>query len=59
MTDRRLPLDVAGIEAEIERVGLELQEYGSFEAAPADLLRQYADLWDEWTWAMAKREGLL
>jgi len=51
---------VEQIETKIERLGWQIEAYGSMESTPLSLLREYARLWHEnWTWAMARQEGLL
>lgn len=50
-------LDLSQIEEELKRIDQEIQGFGSFEATPEDLLRQYAALWEKWTAAKAQ-EGL-
>lgn len=49
--------EVEQIEAAIARLGRRIEVYGSMDATPADLLRQYAALWNRWTWAMAEQEA--
>ena len=44
------------IEAELERLHSAIQEFGSFEATPDNVLGECARLWDRWNLAKLRSE---
>lgn len=55
-TTTRLPHEIDRVEAEIERLGQEIQAYGSMNGTPDELLRRYAALWERGTLVRAAED---